>query len=305
MDLRQLEYFQMVAKLNNITRAAEQMHVSQSTVTLAIQKLEDELDIQLFDRSQKQLSLTAEGHVFLHKISDVLNLLHDAVAEINSYRQLQKGTIKVGIPPMPSSVLLPEILAGFKELYPNLQLSIVEEGSFDIRQLLERGELDLGIVNLYHPSPLLESLPITKERIAACLPLNHPLAGNATVSLAELKGEPFILFKESSYHRKLILEQCKEYGFTPNIILTSDQIETMKGLVAKGIGICFLIETIAFKNKDFAGIPLAETLHIEFGLAWKKDKYLSRASQAFIKFMTELNDRRNATSATTPTAEDH
>jgi len=285
MDLRQLEYFQMVAKTKNITRAAEQLHVSQSTITLSIQKLEDELSVLLFDRSQKQLSLTTEGHVFVQKVSDALNLLQDGIAEVNDYRQLKKGTLKVGVPPMIGSYLFPKILAGFKKKHPDLQLSTVEEGSFGIRQLLERGELDLGIVNLFQPSPLLESLVIAREQIVACLPLTHPLADQSILSLNQIKDDPFILFKEGAYNRRIILDQCKKYDFVPNIILSSDQIETMKGLVEKGVGICFLIEAIAHKDKAFVSIPLTDKLYLDFGLAWKKDKYLSLAAQAFISFI--------------------
>ncbi|WP_156478575.1 LysR family transcriptional regulator, partial [Anaerosporomusa subterranea] len=183
MDLRQLEYFQTASRLKSITRAAEHLHVSQSTVTLAIQRLEDKLGILLFDRSQKQLLLTAEGQVFLPKIEDIMNRLQDAVAEMDKYRKLQKGTLSVGVPPMIGSFLFPEILAGFKKLFANIQLSTIEESSFTIRQLLERGELDLGIVNLYQPTPMLETLQITREQFVACLPLAHPLAGNTVISL--------------------------------------------------------------------------------------------------------------------------
>lgn len=288
MDLRQLEYFQMVSKLHSITRAAEQLHVSQSTVTLAIQKLEDSLDIQLFDRSQKQLSLTAEGQVFLQSVSDILNRLQDATAEIQKYRQLQRGTIRFGVPPMIGSFLFPEILAEFTVLYPQLQLSIIEESSSVLRQLLERGELDLAIVNLYQPSLLLETLPITTEEIVACLPLTHPMAGSPVINIQDLQNEPFILFKEGAYNRQIILEECKRHGFMPNILLSSDQIETIKGLVIKGVGISFLIQAVARQNNDFAAVPLSSPLHLQFGLAWKKDKYLSKAAQAFIKFITEI-----------------
>ncbi|MDF2501915.1 MAG: transcriptional regulator, LysR family [Anaerosporomusa subterranea] len=287
MELRQLEYFQTASRLKSITRAAEHLHVSQSTVTLAIQRLEDKLGILLFDRSQKQLLLTAEGQVFLPKIEDIMNRLQDAVAEMDKYRKLQKGTLSVGVPPMIGSFLFPEILAGFKKLFTNIQLSTIEESSFTIRQLLERGELDLGIVNLYQPTPMLETLQITREQFVACLPLTHPLAGNTVISLDQLRNEPFILFKESAYNRKVILEECKNYGFNPNIILSSDQIETIKGLVKKGVGISFLIEKIAHGSNKIAAIPLSNPVYIDFGLAWKKDKYLSRAAQAFIKFITE------------------
>ena len=97
MELRQLEYFQMASRLKNITRAAERLRVSQPNITVAIKKLESELGIQLFDRSQKQLSLTPEGAVFLERVEVALRNIQDAVLEINDYKQLLKGTIKIGI----------------------------------------------------------------------------------------------------------------------------------------------------------------------------------------------------------------
>ena len=293
MDIRQLEYFQMVAKLRNITRAAEQMHVSQSTVTLAIQKLEDHLDVLLFDRSQKQLALTAEGELFLQKISDILNRLQDAVAELNSLKQLQKGSLKVGVPPMIGSFLFPEILAGFTKLYPHIQLTTTEDGSFNIRQALERGELDVGIVNVINPSPLLEAVTLVRQKFVVCLCVDHPLAKHHQLSLEDLRNENFILFKESAYNRKLIEEECRNQGFTPNVVLSSDQIETMKRLVAKGVGICFLIEEIARRSEDIVSVPLSAPLYIDFGVAWKKDKYLSRSAQAFVEFITKVNFSKN------------
>ena len=93
MELRQLEYFQMTSRLKNITRAAERLNVSQPNITVAIKKLETELGVQLFDRSQKQLSLTPEGTVFLNRIDLELRNIQDAILEVNDYNQLQKGTI--------------------------------------------------------------------------------------------------------------------------------------------------------------------------------------------------------------------
>ena len=93
MELRQLEYFQMASKLQNITRAAERLNVSQPNITVAIKKLEAELGIQLFDRSQKQLVLTPEGRVFLNRIELALRNIQDAILEVNDYKSLQRGTI--------------------------------------------------------------------------------------------------------------------------------------------------------------------------------------------------------------------
>ena len=287
MDIRQLEYFQRVGKLNNITRAAEQLHVSQSTITLAIKRLEDEVDMQLFDRSQKNFVLTTEGRVVWDRVSNILVQLQDAVAELHEYRDLQKGTLKLGVPPMIGAFLMPDILAAFKAQYPQLQLTIIEEGSRILRQSLEQNELDLAFVNLHEAPPLLDTLVIAREPLAVCLPPGHALEKQAAIRLEQLQSEQFILFKEDAFNRQIILKACEKKGFMPNILLSSGQVETHKELVSKGLGISFLIETIAAKSKRIVTHPLAEPIYLEFGLAWRKDKYLSRAAQVFINFVLE------------------
>ena len=146
MELRQLEYFQMASHLHNITRAAERLRVSQPNITVAIKKLEAELGIQLFDRSQKQLLLTPEGKIFLTRIELALRNIQDAVLEVNDDKQLQKGTIKIGIPPMMGAYLFPKIFSSFQKHYPHLDIFLQEEGSVSIREQLERDELDFGII---------------------------------------------------------------------------------------------------------------------------------------------------------------
>lgn len=288
MDLRQMEYFQMVCRLNNLTRAAERLHVAQPAISVAMQKLEEELGVQLFSRSQKQFSLTTEGQVFLARVEDILSRTQDAILEMHEYRELRKGTIKLGVPPMIGSYLFPHIFAGFKQVYPSLDLSVIEEGSLAIRGMLERDELDLGIVITCHMSPLLQSELITSGEILLCLSPFHPLAGVEKVDFAQLRQEPFILLKEDTYHRQVILQQCKRHNFEPNIILASSQIDTIRGLVARGVGISFLFDVVARKDPQIQCVPLVEPLCIEIGLAWKKDRYLSKASQAFLDYMSTL-----------------
>jgi DNA-binding transcriptional LysR family regulator len=288
MELRQLEYFQMVSRLNNITRAAEQLHVAQPSITIAIKKLEDELGVLLFDRSQKQLTLTVEGRIFLQRVESILRDLQDAVLEMHDYQQIHKGTIKIGIPPMIVSYLFPQIFSNFQTLYPQITLSIIEEGSLSIRKLLETGAIDLGIMIVSPSPPLLETMPMTKGEILVCLPLSHPLGNLSTVPFDRLRDQSFILLKEDAYHRQVVLAECRKHQFTPHIILSSSQIQTICGLVEKGVGISFLLDVIARKNDKIISVPLADPLTIDIGLAWKKDKYLSKASQAFIKFITDL-----------------
>jgi DNA-binding transcriptional LysR family regulator len=288
LDFRQLEYFQMVCRLNNMTRAAERLHVAQPAISVAIQKLEEELGVQLFERSQKQFTLTAEGRIFLERAEDILNRAQDTILEMNEYRELRKGTIKLGVPPMIGSYLFPHIFAGFKQVYPNLALTVIEEGSLAVRSMLEKDELDLGIVITSQLSAPISTQPITRGEILLCVSPFHPLAEASVVGFEKLKDEPFILLKEDTYHRQIILQECKKHGFTPNIILSSSQIETIRGLVAKGVGISFLLDAIARKDDQMICLHLTDPLYIEIGLAWRENRYLSKAAQVFIHFMDTL-----------------
>lgn len=288
MDFRQLEYFRMVCRLNNMTRAAERLHVAQPAISVAIQKLEEELGVLLFERSQKQFTLTAEGWVFLERAEELLNRAQDTILEMHEYRELKRGSLKLGVPPMIGSILFPHIFAGFTQLYPSIQLNVIEEGSLAVRKLLEQDEVDLGIIIVSDASPLLSVQAITEGEILLCVSPDHPFAEIETIELEKLQHEPFILLKEDTYHRQIIMRECRKHGFEPNVLLSSSQIETIRGLVAKGVGVSFLLDAIARKDNQIHCLHLADPIHITIGLAWKKDRYLSKAAQSFIDFMLTL-----------------
>lgn len=284
MELRQLEYFQMAARLKNITRAAERLRVSQPNITVAIKKLESELGIQLFDRSQKQLSLTPEGSVFLTRVELALRNIQDAVLEVNDYKQLQKGTIKIGIPPMIGAYLFPMIFANFQKRYSHLNIYLYEEGSMDIRDHLEQDEIDFGIVIMSDMTTSLMRLPIAHSRIVACMPEDHPLAQRTSLGYEDLQDMDLIMLKEGSFLRHLLLESFRTENISPNIVLESNQIETIKGLVRSGVGIACLLDLVVHDSPGLKTVPLNVPPYLEIGLAWKKDRYISKAAQAFIDF---------------------
>ena len=284
MELRQLEYFQMASRLKNITRAAERLTVSQPNITVAIKKLEAELGIQLFDRSQKQLSLTPEGTIFLNRIELALRNIQDAVLEVNDYKQLQKGTIKIGIPSMIGAYLFPKIFSSFQHLYPHLDIYLYEEGSMTIREQLERDELDFGIVILSDASSSLQLLPMARNQIVACVPEDHPLARKNSININDISGADLIMLKEGSFLRYMVLNKLKIANISPNIVLESNQIETIKGLVSTNVGISFLLDFIVKGTPGIKILPFEDPIYVDLGLAWKKERYISKAAQSFIDF---------------------
>ena len=284
MELRQLEYFQMASRLRNITRAAKRLRVSQPNITVAIKKLEAELGIQLFDRSQKQLSLTPEGAVFLNRVDTALRCLNDALIEVNDFKQLQKGVIKIGIPPMMGAFLFPKIFSGFQTGHPALDVLLFEEGSISIREMLDRDELDFGIIITSNAESSLNILPMTRSQLVVCVPASSPLAKEEKITNAEIAKSSLIVMKQGSYLRQIVQERLHSINLTPNIVLESGQITTIKGLVAHGVGIAFLLDFIVKDTPDLCAIPLEEPIFVDIGLAWKRDRYVSKAAQAFINF---------------------
>ena len=292
MELRQLEYFQMASRLKNITRAAERLRVSQPNITVAIKKLEGELGIQLFDRSQKQLSLTPEGAVFLGRVEVALRNIQDAVLEVNDYKQLQKGTIKIGIPPMMGAYLFPKIFSSFQRRYSHLDVYLHEEGSVAIREQLERDELDFGIIIIPDTSPNLQLLPMARSQIVCCVPEDSDLTARKAIPLQDIEARNLIMLKEGSFLRQTMLQKMKTAGVTPNIVLESNQVVTIMGLVASGVGNAFLLDMIVRDTPGIRALPLATPVFVDVGLAWKRDRYISRAAQSFIEFSKDILSHR-------------
>jgi DNA-binding transcriptional LysR family regulator len=287
MEIRQLEYFQAVSQLKSITKAADQLHIAQPSVSIAIQKLEDELGVQLFDRSQRQITLTAEGLIFSQRVNEILSRIDDSIKEMKDLKLLQHGTIKIGVPPMIGLSLFPHIFAQFQKQYPQLKLTAVEGGSLAIQNLVDHGKLDIGIITSTSTNtPLsLDTLPITEGQIHVCLHPDHPLCKLNSIPFNQLANQPFILFNRDTFNRQVILEECKKHLITPQIIFSSSQIETIVSLVELEIGISFLFDEIARKYSRIRSFPLADPIKYQIILTWNRSRYRSNAVKAFIDFM--------------------
>lgn len=285
MELRQLQYFQMVCQLNNITEAAKRLYVSQPSITSSIKNLEKELSCELLDRSKKQIFPTAAGKIFLKRVDEILSQVDNAALEMKDYEDFKNGILTIGIPPMIGSIIFPKVFIDFKKLHPNIKLNITEYGSITTRLMIEKGDLDLGLIINDSSNKLLASFPIFNSELFVCTKKEHPLSKQSTISFKDIKKEPVILLNEGFYIRQKVLESFNKCNITPNIILSSDHLETIKGLITSGVGISFLLKEVVKDNEKIAKIPLSTAVPIKIALAWKKDRYQSNASKAFIDFL--------------------
>lgn len=285
MDTRKLQYFVEVAQTGSFTRAAERLLVAQPAISKSMQKLEDELQLVLFDRSEKSVTLTPEGKVLLGHARSILGSIEEARKEMEELRGLERGEIRIGLPSMFGSFYFPQIIKEFKKMYPSLHIGVVEEGTLQVRKLIERKEVDLGIIDIEHAGPDIEVIPLLTEEMVACFPAGHPLAGRVSVTLQELYHEPLILFKEGYFQRKLIMETSQTANIVPNITFSTNQLSLIRSLVAEGIGVTLFLRIIADSDPGLRPVSLDPPVFLQLGAGRNRNTYLSKASLTFLEFL--------------------
>ncbi|TMV48907.1 LysR family transcriptional regulator [Paenibacillus mesophilus] len=243
MELRQIQYFIEVAKLEHVTEASYVLHVAQSAVSRQIFKLEAELGVDLFIRDGRKVRLTPIGKLFLGHMEQAMKVIEKAQQEIGEFLDPQKGTVRIGFPSSLASHVLPMAISAFREQYPQVQFQL-QHGSYrELIDLVSKGTLNLSLIG---PVPKggkqINGDTLFLERIVALLPANHPLADQPSLKLSQLRNDMFVLFPEGYILRELVINACAAQGFEPQISFEGDDIDAIKGLVAAGLGITLLPE---------------------------------------------------------------
>lgn len=251
LELRQLQYFVQVAKLQHVTKAAEALHVAQSAVSRQIHRLEEELGVRLFMQKGRNVQLTPIGQLFLRRAEAILSDLDRAVMEIQEFLDPEVGEIRLGFPHSLGIHLIPQVVAAFRKLHPNVKFRF-RQGMFAslIRDVVE-AEVDLAFISPYpDKNEQVTGEVVLTEELFAILPENHPLALENSIRLSDLKDENFVLFNAGYSLRLLVVDACKEAGFTPKIALESEETDTIRGLVAAGMGVSLLPEMALFQTSS-------------------------------------------------------
>lgn len=289
MELRQLEYFCAVSTLENFTKAAHFLHVSQPSVTKAIQSLEAELNLLLFDRTQKQIALTEAGQVFLLHARKILQDVQTAQKSIERFQTKNGGVIRLGVPPMVESYLFPNFFMKFQAANPNILLDLQEcTTSHLVNEKLDRDFLDFGIIFLKPEDRQENSLKLLDSEFYICLPNFHRLAQVEKIFFGELRNEKFILQPKGTAQNLLTMKLSTEAGFAPNILLITSQLKTIKELVSGGAAIALLPKFVITNAPNFKAIPVEPPIKFKVALAWSRFKELSTPGTCFLKFFNEL-----------------
>ncbi|ASP38857.1 LysR family transcriptional regulator [Bacterioplanes sanyensis] len=285
MDIRHLRYFKAVSDCGSFTRAAEQLHIAQPALSMAIRKLEAELELTLLHRRDRRVRLTDEGQrLYLHA-QRMVQASEDAKLEMAELKGLQRGEVRVGVSSMLGSYYFPPVFMAFRQQYPQLTLSVTDAGTDRLRQLLLNGELDLAvIVDEDCPSELQAERFLSEQMLVTC-GQDHPFATQHSIRSEDFFAQDLLLFKEGFFHRKVVERMARDGGFKPRISVETNLITLIKTMVSQGFGVSTLLPMVIDKTDNLITRSFAQPVWLHLSLAWRKDGYLSQANRTFADFM--------------------
>jgi LysR family transcriptional activator of glutamate synthase operon len=241
MDLHQLRVFREAAKSGGFTRASETLHLSQSTISVHIKQLEDELGCSLFLRTKKRVYLNEAGQLLLQYVERIFQEIKNAEMAVQELNQLERGTIRLGSGATTVTYLLPQILGAYQRKYPHVELVVVTGSSEGLAQALHQQTLDLAVVmEPVLPALAIEIVPLLKEELVFVVRSAHPLASKRWLSVEDIAGVPFISFLRGSAMQNRVDEHFSQMGITPRIAMEMENVESIKALVRAGLGIAVL-----------------------------------------------------------------
>ena len=285
MRLNQLEYFVKTVECGGANAAARELSVSQPAISAAIRELEEELGVPLFRRVRQQLILTEEGAAFYRRVGPLLIQLQVAVHEVQAMAGGPQA-LRLCLPPMIGMFMAPLILGEFVPAHPDLHLTISEAGTDSIQKMLLDGTADLGIMIGQSPYNVgLEAVPLRETRYALFVGRQSPLAGRRLVSFRDLAGEPLVLFDQGLYINALLHRQFRQEGVRPNIVLQTNQINTIKDFVGRSVASTFLIREVVKDADQLIEVPTDFSPPITIIAAWKKGRRPMGGALQLLRFL--------------------
>ena len=284
MKIIQLEYFCAVSQYHSITQAAQKLYVTQPAISNAIRELEKEFSINLFNRTKNHMTLTKEGEAFYQKANQLLDTIKQTSSELYDLGK-QVIPVKIGIPPLISTVFFPDMQLDFQKKYPDIHVELFEYGSVRAARLVQDDILDAAIVNMnFHEIEQLNFYQILSDKIVFCVSKSNPLSKEKEISVDMLKNEPLIMYNTDSVQNQTLLTLFEKLNIKPHVLLHASQLYTIQEFIHHNLGGAFLYSSLAKNMKDIVNIPIRPSITQEIGLVWKKGKYINSNTQKLISF---------------------
>jgi DNA-binding transcriptional LysR family regulator len=286
--LRQLQYFIAVAEEGTVSGAAQSLSISQSAVTEAIQELEGDLGVTLFERHRRGLAITHKGHQFYRHAARILADVQDARRSFAAAEPSAPGTLSLGVTSLVAGYVLSDLLARYRRAYPSVNVSAIEDNGDYLEHLLIGGELDVAVMVI---SNLRDRVALQAEIFETSpyrlwLPLGHRLASADIIQVSDIVPEPLIMLTVDETEENMG-KLLGAFSARPNVAFRTRSVEAVRSLVATGAGIALLpdlvyrpwsLEGDRIESRDIAGaLPV-----VQVGMVWRRGSQLPQSARDFI-----------------------
>jgi LysR family hydrogen peroxide-inducible transcriptional activator len=296
LNLHLLEQFVALARTKNFTRAAEELHLSQSALSRAIQKLEEQLGQPLFERKPREAVLTDHGELLLERAQQILKLMEDIFSELSEAGR--RGRIRLGAIPTIAPYLLPSLLSSFAKAHPDISVIVQEDTTENLIKRCSHGEIDLAILALPIIAKYLEVEPLFDEELLLVVPLGHPLAAAKTVAIDAVESYPFVMLSEAHCLSDNIATFCRRKSVQPVTVERTSQLTTLQELVTLNHGVSIVPEMARKTDtsdrrlyRSFSGEKPMRTV----AMMWNSYRFQSKAVKTMMEHVRLLSMKTSST----------
>lgn len=259
MDQRRLEAFVQLAQELNFTRAANHLHMTQSTLSATIRSLELELDATLFDRSTRSVALTESGRIFLPHARNAISAMDAAKTAVHPSGGL-KGTLTIGMLSGLKLIDVPALFGDFHRRYPNVQLRLQtsRRGTDELMERLKEGSVNVAFVGTNLNDRTLRAIPIRSYQLQLATSVHHPLSKHSDITLAQIEREPFVDMPPGFGQRAVIDEAFAQRALSRSVLIEVAELNTIPDFVAQGLGVALLPPDLVAKRSDVVIVPIRD-----------------------------------------------
>ena len=285
MKLSHFRYFAAVAEEMSFSRAGERLRISQSALSRQVHLMEEDLGVRLFDRIGRRIELTAAGRDLLDRSKAILKDVDALSRRAKALAKGSRGVLRIGATPQTMESVVARFLAAFRRRAPDIEITLVEDGSARLSQRLEAGDLELAIAGLPSNSAL-EGRPLLPLGLLAVLPAGSRFAGRSNIEIGDLASETMLLLKPQFMTRRIFDGVCQVANINPHILIESDSPHCLLALVGAGQGIAVVPSTVRLGSLRDRAIPICHgdrLLGFNMSVLWDPRRYVSAAMEVFIE----------------------
>jgi DNA-binding transcriptional LysR family regulator len=292
-DMRHIRAFLAVARIGNFTRAASELHVSQSALTVQIKQLEDSLGVSLFDRGKRRVALTDAGRDVLDPLERILVDTESIVSRTRELTSMRRGLVTMAVLPSLAARIVPKAIRKFTKMYPGVVVRIRDIVAEKIIEVVKKEEVDFGISNRLRPDKELKTSLLLTDRLCAFVSRNHLLAKQETMTLIDLAEHQLIVTGRDSGVREILEDALRKAKRPLAIAYETNYISTVLGLAKEGLGIAILPEVAADMDRSLqlhSVAIISPVLSRKIEIIEKKDRSLSPSAAQMVKILKQITE---------------